>query len=260
VVLRSVRSHQCTSRYAGHFALFTQNRANIVDTPEVVMGALSKSLGAVFIGVFTAFYAIPAGALVRLELVDSDSTPGSGTVVAGQTFTVTARLVSTSAGEKITGVDYYLNVSGAAAGKFRITDRNTTGSTFSDLIKANNGDNGANPGVLDAAFSTLNPRNALDLGAGVANVNVPAAGNATYMLAFFTISIPSNTTPGTYTLSTTSEPGTGWVSGAPTFTEAAFAQQGSYTVTVNAAGAVPEPATTGLVALGGLVVMARRRR
>jgi hypothetical protein len=223
------------------------------------MGPLAKSLGAAFIVVFTAFYAVPAGALVRLELVDSDATPGSTTVVAGGSFTVTARLVSTSAGEQITGVDYYLNVSGAAAGKFRISDRNTTGSTFSDLIKANNGDNGTNPGVLDAAFSTLNPRNALDLGAGVANVNVPAAGNATYMLAFLTISIPANTTPGTYTLSTTSEPGTGWVGGAPLFTESAFSQQGSFSVTVNATGAVPEPAT-GLVALGGVLVMARRRR
>jgi hypothetical protein len=224
------------------------------------MGALAKSLATAIFLVFTGLYTVSASGLVRLELVDSDATPNSATVVAGQNFTVTARLVSTSAGEQITGVDYYLNVSGAAAGKFRLVDRNTSGSTFSDLIKANSGDNGANPGVLDTAFSVLNPRNALDLGASIANVNAPAPGNNSYFLAFLTLSIPANMTPGTYTLTTTSEPGTGWVAGAPLFTESAFSQQGSFVVVVNASGSVPEPVSLGFVGLGGVMMLARRKR
>ena len=203
------------------------------------MGALFKSLKIAGFLVFSGVYATPASALVRLELVDNDATPASTTVLPGASFTVTARLVSTQASEQITGADYYLSVSGAGAGKFRITGRDTTGSAFSDLIKANNGDNGANPGVLDAAFSVLNPRNALDLGASVTNVGAPNPGNSTHLLAFYTISVPSNTPTGTYTLSTLSEPGTGWVGAAPLFNEAAFSQHGSFTVTVQASGQVP---------------------
>jgi hypothetical protein len=222
------------------------------------MGALSKSLKTAGFLVFSAGYATSATALVRLELVDNDATPTSTTVLPGASFTVTARLVSTLTSEQITGADYYLNVSGAAAGKFRITGRDTTGSTFSDLIKANSGDNGANPGVLDAAFSVLNPRNALDLGASIAYVNAPNPGNSTYLLAFYTISVPINTPNGTYALSTLSEPGTGWVGAAPLFNEAAFSQHGSFTVTVQAAGQVPEP--TGALAVAGAMMLGRRRR
>src|SRR5689334_6746337 len=101
------------------------------------MGALSKSLKTAGFLASSAVYATPAQAAVRLELVDNDGTPASTTVLPGASFTVTARLVSTQASEQITGADYYLNVSGAAAGKFRITGRDTTGSAFPDLIKAN---------------------------------------------------------------------------------------------------------------------------
>jgi MYXO-CTERM domain-containing protein len=223
------------------------------------MGALSKSLKTAGFLVFSAVYATPASGLVRLELADNDATPTSTTVLPGASFTVTARLVSTQASEQITGADYYLSVSGAAAGKFRITGRATTGSSFPDLIKGNNGDNGSNPGVLDAAFAVLNPRNALDLGGSVANVNAPNPGNSSYLLAFYTISVPVNTPNGTYTLSTLSEPGTGWVGAAPLFNEQAFAQHGQFSVTVQAAGgSVPEP--TGALAVAGAMALGRRRR
>src|SRR4029079_945826 len=120
--------------------------------------------------VFMILLAMPARANVSLSLMDNDATPNSTIAIPGSTFTVTARLLSTT--ESITGVDYYLQSTGSGSGKFRITARNITSSPFSDVIKADAGDNGANAGILDTTMSLLNPRNGLDLGASVANVNV----------------------------------------------------------------------------------------
>ena len=202
-------------------------------------------------------FALPARATVSISLTDGDATPTSRVVTPGSTFTITANLVST--GEQVTGVDYYLQASGPASGKLRITDRAVGASPFSDLIKSDIGDNGANPGVEDANYSLLNPRNGLDLGASVANVSLPV-GAGTYPLASYTISIPGTLLPGTYTISTTSDAGTGWVGAAPLFNESSFNQQGSFTITINApTNPVPEPATgLAIAAVGGLLM--RRRR
>lgn len=198
------------------------------------------SLHSLSIAVFIALLATPARAKVGLVLSDGDATPNSAIVVPGSTFTVTASLVSTA--ESVTGIDYYLQATGAAAGKFRITNRNIGSSPFSDLIKANVGDNGANAGILDTTMSLLNPRNGLDLGASIANVNLPVTPG-TYVLATYTFSVPSGLAPGTYVISTTSDTGTGWVATAPLFNEAGFGSQGSFSVTVNPPlTAVPEPA------------------
>lgn len=202
--------------------------------------------------------AINARATVSLSLSDGDVTPSAVIVFPGSTFTVTASIISTS--EQVTGVDYYLQASGAAAGKLRITSRNTGSSLFSDVIKPNTGDNGANPGITDSNFNLLDPRNALDLGASIANVAVPLNAG-TYVLGTYTISVPSNTPAGTYTLSTMSDPGTGWVGGSPFFLESDFNSHGSFSVTVQPTVApVPEPAT-GLLTIGlAGIVLGRRRR
>jgi hypothetical protein len=216
---------------------------------------LMPTLGAM-VALFAA--APPARAAVSLALSDGDSTPTSRTVIPGSTFTITASLISTS--EPVTGVDYYLQTSGAASGKLAIFDRNVGTSPFSDLIKADTGDNGANPGVEDASVRLLSPRNGLDLGASIANVSSPL-GAGTYALASYTINVPGTLVPGTYTISTTSDPGTGWVGGAPLFNEASFSQQGTFTITVNAPTTpVPEPAMGGLVAAAGLLLTRRRCR
>jgi hypothetical protein len=120
------------------------------------------------------------------------------------------------------------------------------------------GDNGDNAGVLDSTMSLLNPRNGADLGASIANVNVPVTPG-TYSLATYTFSVPSGTPAGTYVISTTSNSGTGWVATAPFFNEAEFASQGSFSVTVNTPiTPVPEPAAAMLLA--GVAGMLLRRR
>jgi len=215
-----------------------------------------KTLKRLSLAVFLALLAVPARANVGLALSDGDATPNSAIVIPGSTFTITASLLSTT--ESLTGVDYYLQATGAASGKFRITSRNIGSSPFSDLIKADTGDNGANAGILDTSVNLLNPRNGLDLGASVTNVNLPVApGN--YLLATYTISVPAGLSPGSYVISTTSDAGTGWVSTAPLFNEAGFNSQGSFTVTVNApVTPVPEP-TSGLAIAGVIGLLLRRR-
>jgi hypothetical protein len=207
-------------------------------------------------GSWSAAGATKPGAIVSLSLSDGDSTPTARTVVPGSTFTITVNLTTTTA---LTGVDYYLQTTGASSGKFRILDR-TVGSALSDTIKADAGNNGSAPGVEDTNFSLLNPRNGLDLGASVTNVSTPVAAGI-YSLATYTISVPSDVPAGTYTLSTTSDAGTGWVETAPLFDEWSFNAQGSFAVTVQGAGVgtgVPEPATAGLAACGLIGLLARR--
>lgn len=217
---------------------------------------LSRSLRLLAAFAFMALCAADARAFVGLSLTDGDGTPSSTVVLPGSSFTVTASLLSTV--EKITGVDYYLQITNNGAGKFRILDRNIGASQFSDLIKSDTGDNGANPGIEDATVSLLNPRNGLDLGAGIANVNSPLNAGS-YTLATFTISVPSNVAPGTYVLSTMSDPGTGWVGTAPLFPESTFSQQGSFTITVNGTGgSVPEPG--GIALATGMIGLFLRRR
>lgn len=219
----------------------------------------SPLMPAVVAAAAVAFVAAPAArATVSLSLSDGDATPTSRVVTPGSTFTITASLIST--GEQITGVDYYLQASGAAAGKVSLVDRNVGASPFSDLIKADTGDNGANPGVEDASVRLLNPRNGLDLGASIANVSLPL-GAGTHLLATYTIDVPATLVPGTYTISTTSDTGTGWVGAAPFFNEASFGQQGSFTITINTPTAppVPEPVSAMMV-VAGMGLMLRRRR
>jgi hypothetical protein len=194
--------------------------------------------------------------IVSLSISDGDATPTTRVVVPGSTFTVTVSLTTTA---PLTGVDYYLETTGAAAGKFRIIDRNVGSSLLGDLVKADVGNNGSAPGVEDSNFSLLSPRNGLDLGASVANVSTPVPAGV-HSLATYTISVPSNVPAGTYTLSTTSDAGTGWVDTAPLFNEYSFNAQGSFSVTVQGVTApVPEPATAGLAVAALTGLLARRR-
>ena len=204
---------------------------------------------------------VPARAAVNLSLNSGGNS--SIAVHPGSTFTVSLNVTSTS--ESLTGVDYYFTINGAAAGKVRLTGRDLTGSPFVDPNMINTGDNGSSPGVLDANFSLLNPKNSLDLGATLTNVSValpPNTGSnpSTYLLGKYTFSLDPNLAAGNYTLSTTSLSGSGAVTQAPFFSEQSFSQPATFSVIVtpSVASGVPEP--TGAMALLGFGGMALRRR
>jgi hypothetical protein len=199
----------------------------------------AAAAGAALLGIANS-----AHAAVSLILTDNDATPQAITVNPGQSFTVTLNVTSTS--EKLTGVDYYFQLSGAAAGKMSITQRDESASQFND------------PLLLDSSITgPINKQ--FDLGATINNVsNALSAG--TYLLAQYTISVDAGLAPGTYTLSTWDQPGSGVVREAPTFNEQAFDQQALFTVNVAPLVATPEPGAAGMLVLGGSLLVLRRRR
>lgn len=162
----------------------------------------------------------------------------------GGSFHVTLNLVSTA--EEVVGLDYRLEVSGAASGFLTLTGRNLSGTPFSDPVETN-------AAVLAPAVAIMDPSNALSLGAWTPSFE--AIGPGTFQVAVFTISIDSNAPLGSYTLQTISPPDAGWFDGS--FEDHAFDSPATVTVTVNA---VPEPAAVGLMLLGGAVLILRGRR
>ena len=229
---------------------------------------LSKIIGsfrlASSVGLLAAAALTASSAQAAVSLSITGSGGSSISLKPGSTFGVAVKVTSTA--ESLTGVDYFLSISGAAAGKIRLTARDLTGSSFSDANLSNTGDNGSNPGVLDTNFSLLNPKNSLDLGATLSNISAALPPNtganpASYLLANYTFSVDPTIAPGTYTLSTSSLAGSGVVTQAPNFTEMGFAQQGSFTVTVTpSVGGTPVPEPTGMMALMGMGGLALRRR
>lgn len=209
------------------------------------------------------FAAVPVQAAVNLGLFENNTTPHSVNVTPGGTFSVTLSLVSTA--EQLAGLDYYLSISGAASGKVRLVGRDITGSLFNDLLKLNTGDNDTNPGVLDSKFSLLSPRNGLDLGAAIANINSALPPNtgtnpASYLLGKYTFTLAPDIALGTYTLSTFAPPGIGVVTQAPLFNEQPFSQQADFSVIVTPVVGSPEPAgALALLGLGGMMLRRRRR-
>jgi hypothetical protein len=199
-----------------------------------------------------------AGASVSLAFVDQDGTTnGSVNVAAGGSFNVRLNLVTTSSTtDDHTGLDYYLTLleGSSGSGLFSIQDRNIGASPYSDVIFDDT--------VVEALPSALlNLRNDDDLGAAVAS-STPAENSATYnagtfLVAIFTIKVDPAAPSGTYSLQTTSDPGTGWsgrhdVVNDP-YPDNEFAQHANYSIVV-----IPEP--TGLAAFGALCLILVRRR
>jgi hypothetical protein len=166
-------------------------------------------------------------------------------ITPGGTFNVTLSL-QTTAGEQVTGVDYYLQELSAAG--FFIVDRNMAASPFAgviffdDTLVESSGDAAAPAGPDNA----LNTRNDYDLGGDTSPTGTTVTG--TVFVGTFTIGVPNTLTQGQqFTISTTSNPGTGWVGPGPSFTDNSFNSNASVLLTV-----VPEPATWSLLGLGAL--------
>lgn len=196
----------------------------------------------VLVGVLSS--AATARAAVSLSFSDGSGVLTAGTAERGGTFTVTLSLTSTT--EQTTGLDYFLSAAGPASGVLRIDDRSLAGSPYSEPL---------NPeaSVEAVAAATLNPDNDLDLGAVLANQNVPQPAG-TSLVATYRFAVDPSAPLGTYTITTFSPDGQGYVGPFP-FQEAAFAQQASYQVTI-----VPEPAGAAGVGAGMALLAARRRR
>ncbi|MGB7159169.1 MAG: hypothetical protein WBD40_13965 [Tepidisphaeraceae bacterium] len=200
---------------------------------------------------------LPAGAhaAVSLAFVDQDGTSnGSVNVLPNGTFNVRLNLTSANtAADRTTAIDYYLTILGAGSGLFSIQDRNWTGSPYAGGIDGSGLYNDdatveALPGAL------LDPRNDHDLGGGVLDEDVPTMGTS-FLVAIFTIKVDPSTPVGTYSLQSTSDPGTGWVGAAPDFNDNEFAQHANYSIVV-----IPEPASAGFAACGAALLICSRRR
>lgn len=176
---------------------------------------------------------------------DGDGTPNAETVVAGSSVTFAVSIAFTSGGSvsDLEGLSYWFQQSNPSAPfNFSITNRDVTGSPFTDLQTTNL-----------SYPQNMTPANSSDLGALLPTTPGLVSGN--YFVANITVAVSSTAAYGTYVIEDTTTGGR-----ASVITDSAghtFAiPQAIYTITV-----VPEPGTwvaAGLVA--ATLVWAQRRR
>lgn len=183
---------------------------------------------------------------------DGNGTPNQGTYSAGSSFTFLIDIAFTPGGSvsNLEGLSYWFQqITGPGGGvasspfNFAITNRNDTGSPFTDL---------QTPSITYP--QNLNPQNANDLG-GLQPSGTPPLGAGTYEVANLTVSIANTAAPGTYYIDDVTSGGKTSVitdSQGHTFR----IPEADYTIVV-----VPEPATWAgpTLALAMLLLTQRRR-
>ena len=179
----------------------------------------------------------------------ADLGAAGGTYTPGQSFNFDISLAVTNtapnAMSNVAGLSYWFETSAANSSFFTITNRNLSGSQFSDQNQS--------PTYPEAIVPGGNQH---DLGATIADVTNPLPTNANYFVATLSIQIAPNTPAGTYTISTTtinSPTGSFHNAGA----NPSVANDGNFTgfqipVATYTITVVPEPATWSLLALCGL--------
>jgi hypothetical protein len=156
------------------------------------------------------------------------------TIAAGGTFTLDLNIVTTFTS---TGITYFYQ-SNNGSGFFSLTARNISGSQFPDLITAD-------ATAFTPANGLLDPVNNDDLGAVITDPNSPLPAGS-YFISTITFSISGAIAPGTYTI---------FLDSRTIVSDGGFNdhQVTSNIFTVNI---IPEPATTGLAVLGGVMLLA----
>lgn len=183
----------------------------------------------------------------------------SGAYTAGSSFTFDITLTVQNSGTdpvgNVTGLSYWFETSALNNSYFKITNRDLTGSPFSDQVQGQ-----TYPEAIVAGG------NADDLGAVLANTNSPLATNNSYFVAHLTIQIDPSTPAGTYTIFTTTFASNNGpkTSTAAERIDANTSQRHDFAATTYTITVVPEPATLSLLGLSGLgslgMTMLRRRR
>jgi hypothetical protein len=180
------------------------------------------------------------GHTAMLTLIDSVGSPNSVSITPGSAFSASVFL-SSETNETFAGLSYFLTGSGPENNVFSITNRDITGSNFTDLTSTN-----AN--VI--AGGALNPSNDNDLGGLLSDVLSPV-GPGSFFVATFSFSSNPLTSPGVYTI--------GFLSNAvyvdADLNDIPFSSLGSYNVEV-----IPEPTTVVLLAGSLTAMMLLRRR
>lgn len=214
-------------------------RRNTSHSPNQIVKTMNTNSKLNRLVLVIALALVPLLASERASAQNATATIFSGglpsiTIAAGGTFTFDINIVTTFSS---VGMTYFLQ-SNNGSGFFTLTARNIGASPFNDLIT-----NDAT--AFTPANGLLDPVNNDDLGAVIADPNTPLPAGS-YFIATLTLSISGAIAPGQYTMFFDSR------------TIVADGGFNDHQVTSNifTINIIPEPATTGLAVLGGVMLLA----